>query len=81
MESPNGNLGAIRRAVHHLNAGNFDQYFAAFTDDCQRTLPGSEIPVSLAEVRAGLEAVAQALDGFELKEVLLFGSGRHVCAH
>jgi predicted ester cyclase len=75
------NVDAIRAAVRALNAGDFDRYFESFTEDCKRIIPGSSTALSLAEVRASLEFIAGALDGFRLDEVLLFGEGRHVCAH
>lgn len=74
-------VGVLRRAVAALNAGDEAGYLAAFTPDCTRTIPGAAESLSLTEVMAGMRLFASSLDGFFLEEVLMFGHGRHVCAH
>lgn len=81
MPDVTSNVDAIRGAVRRLNAGDLDGYLDSFTPECLRWVPGLTDPLSLSEIRTALQFVTQALSDCRLEEVLLFGDGRHVCAH
>ena len=74
-------VSAIRTAVGALNSGDLDGYFAAFVPECLRWVPGLPEPLSLAEIRASIEALRRGFADLSLKEQLLFGDDRYVCAH
>jgi hypothetical protein len=72
---------AIRSAVAALNAGDVDGYLGHFDPACPRWIPGSDQPLSLADIGDNLRQLEAGFDGLHLHEELLFGDETHACAH
>jgi predicted ester cyclase len=75
-----GQVDAIRAAVVALNSGDIDGYFRYFDPSCKRWVAGFEQPLSLSDVRHGLNYLRGSFEALYLNEDLLFGNGQFVCA-
>jgi hypothetical protein len=73
-------VDAIRAAVAALNSGDIDGYFGYFDPLCKRWVAGIEQPLTLSDVRHGLQYLRGAFEALYLNEDLLFGSEQFVCA-
>jgi predicted ester cyclase len=73
-------VDTVRLAVGALNKGDIDGYFDSFDPSCQRWVAGFDRPLSLTDVRDGLQQLQVAFEGLRLDEDLLFGDDRFACA-
>ena len=73
-------VDTVRLAVAALNKGDVDGYLDSFDPSCQRWVAGFDRPLSLTDVRDGLQQLQVAFEGLRLDEDLLFGDDRFTCA-
>jgi predicted ester cyclase len=75
-----GRVNSIRAAVAALNSGNIDGYLQHFDPTCERWVAGLEQPLSLTNIRDGIQHLYGAFEALYLHEDLLFGNEQFVCA-
>jgi predicted ester cyclase len=75
-----GQVGSIRAAVAALNGGDIDGYIQHFDPACMRWVCGLEQPLTLTNIRAGIQHLRGAFEALYLHEDLLFGNEQFVCA-
>jgi predicted ester cyclase len=71
---------SVRSAVAAFNDGDIAGYVRSFDPSCLRWVAGVDQPLSLADVRDGLEKLRSAFEDLRLNEELLFGDRRFACA-